>query len=257
MTHVTEGDLQAYLDGALDAAARREVSQHLAGCTECVAELEFLRRASAEFALAVALLDSPAVAIPKFEPRRQRAPAWPMRALFGAPGALLRAALVVLMVGGVAWSALPGSQFRVWLSQVWGDGAHQVAGEVGVGQVGPDTEVPPSGVSILPADGEGRVLLQDLAAGSGLRVRVVESERLTVQWSGAGEDPHFRTAPGRIDVVGGGTGIVLVEAPLVGRTIIELEGRVVATVAAGLIESFVGAEREGTELVVMNLDHGG
>jgi anti-sigma factor RsiW len=37
--HPPEGDLSAYLDGELPAAAQDEIAQHLAGCNECQARL--------------------------------------------------------------------------------------------------------------------------------------------------------------------------------------------------------------------------
>jgi anti-sigma factor RsiW len=259
MTHVNEGDLQGYLDGALDPRGRAEVGRHLAACAECAAELEFLRGAVAEFALAVRVLDVPAAPVLEFRPRQQRSSAWSARFVSGAQGALLRAAVVVLLVSGVTWGALPGSPIRIWAAQVWQEGAALLArpdGAVEESGGAAQVEAALTGVSILPVGGEARVLLRELDPAIELRVRLGEEARLTVQWTGVGTDPHFRTAPGRVEVLGGGAGALLIEAPRATRTLIEVAGRVIAIAEGGRIQPLISARRAGDDVVFPTLSDG-
>lgn len=288
MMHVTEGDLQAYLDGELQHESRAGVEQHLAHCDSCTAELEVLRQAAAGFAVAVALLDSPAPEVLEFVPRvqgaagrqaraqqagwhqaevrpaterqaaarrtaRRQVSSWSVGGLVsGAPAALLRAAVVVLLAGGVAWGALPGSPLREWVGQLWREGAGSGVALEGLQAEAAATslaEQVTAGVSVLPSDGEARVLVREPAGGSRLRVRLVEGGQVAVQWTGSGADPHFRTAPGRIELRGGDSGSILVEAPRGSRTLIEVEGRLIGIVEGGVVRPLVEAEVEGDEVV--------
>ena len=72
MSHVDEGALHAYLDGALDeypAAEQRRVREHLDLCPECAERLEVERAVRAD-AHAVLGLAEPAVEVPSFEELR-------------------------------------------------------------------------------------------------------------------------------------------------------------------------------------------
>ncbi len=72
MSHVDEGALHAYLDGALDeypAAEARRVREHLDGCAECAERLE-AERAPRSDAHAMLGMAAPAVELPSFEDLR-------------------------------------------------------------------------------------------------------------------------------------------------------------------------------------------
>lgn len=258
MTHTTEGVLQAYLDGELGLEDRTGVERHLAACTSCTGELESLRAMVADFSRAVAVLDSASPAPVQFAPRALRARAgasWrPAAALVsGAPAALLRAAVVVLLLGGVAWGALPGSTLREWVGQLWSGGVAATAGAAGA--TSSSTQFT-SGISVLPVSGEARVLVQDPAVMERLLVRPVDGPQVTVQWTGSGADPHFRTAPGRIEVLSGDAGGLLIEAPRGSRTLIEVAGRLIAIVEGGMVQPLIMAERDGEEVVFSALSRG-
>src|SRR2546430_17611425 len=100
MSHVDEGTLHAYLDGALPPAERSQVDVHLAGCPEC---RERLAEALALIARADALL-APALpaerAPPPLDALRRRAP-WPPggRPVPRAPGLPPRARLRWRLLG--------------------------------------------------------------------------------------------------------------------------------------------------------------
>jgi hypothetical protein len=224
-----------------------------------------LRRFAAGFRVAVATLDPPAERL-VVEPswRQPRGGAGQRSGFFAmARGALLRAAVVVLAVGGVAWGALPGSPVRGWIEQAWSEGISWVgrgapggaaAEDTGAGQGGPAT----SGLSILPVDGRAHLLLKGASQATRLRIRLVDSAQLTVQWSGAEADLYFRTAPGRIEVLGGGEGELLVEAPRGARTVIEVDGQVHAVAEGGVLRSLVPtAESADDDVVFQSLKPGG
>ena len=72
MSHVDEGALHAYLDGALDeypAAEARRVREHLEDCAECAERLEVERRVRGD-ASAMLGLAAPRVEAPSFEELR-------------------------------------------------------------------------------------------------------------------------------------------------------------------------------------------
>jgi anti-sigma factor RsiW len=72
MSHVDEGALHAYLDGALDeypAAEARHVREHLDSCGECLDRLE-VERAIRDQAVSILGLAVPEVTAPSFEELR-------------------------------------------------------------------------------------------------------------------------------------------------------------------------------------------
>lgn len=254
--HVIEGELQAFLDGALDEARRAVVADHLAGCAECAADLDELRRLSAIFSGAVELLDEPAVA--PVAPRGARAGRG-RGVLVGAWGAFLRAAVIVLLVGSVAWGALPGSPLRGWVGELWQAGSELLAGR-GAGDLAAagkvETEAAQSAIAILPENGEARVVVREPGQGLALRVRVTSTEQVTVRWVGDGADPTFRTAAGRLEVVGAGAGEIAIEAPRSARVLVEVGGRVIAVVEGGEVRRLAAAESTGDDVVFRQLDGG-
>lgn len=259
--HMNEGELQAYLDGALDTKRRIGVAGHLAACADCAATLDELSRVAAVFSGAVTLLGAPesdaesdAEVVP-FEPRARRGGNY----LVGAGGAFLRAAAIILLVGGVAWGALPGSALRGWAGQLWDAGAALLAGGGGDQVVTPEPVVAAaalSGISILPDNGAARVVVREPDPALRLRVRVLAEPQVTVQWSGNGTDPSFRTAAGRIEVLGGGAGELLVEAPRGARVRVEVGGREIAVVEGGEVRRLVSAEADGNDVVFRSLSGG-
>lgn len=252
--HVIDGELQAFLDGELDEKRRAVIADHLAGCAECAASLTELRRLSAIFSGAVELLDEPEV-VP-FVPRGGRAG---RGALLGVGSAFLRAAVIVLLVGGVAWGALPGSALRGWAGQLWQAGAALLAGGDGERQAEAAPVVAAlsqSAVSIFPDNGEARVVVREPEPGLELRVRLASVEQVTVRWTGRGADPAFSTAAGRLEVVGAGAGEVSIEAPRSARVLVEVGGRVIAVVEGGEVRGLATAELDGDDVVFRPLDGG-
>ncbi|HUH12725.1 MAG TPA: zf-HC2 domain-containing protein, partial [Longimicrobiales bacterium] len=96
MNHATEGTLQAYVDGELEAFEHSALERHLEACSACVAELEGLRAAGARFASAVRMLDEGATSeavVPMPLSLRTR------RVWHGPHRTLARAATIIVALG--------------------------------------------------------------------------------------------------------------------------------------------------------------
>lgn len=114
MTHLDEGEIQAYLDGELSRAERVRVVEHLVACVTCRGAHDELREVGSVVAGALPLLDDGSA------PRLDRAPAAAAAAgARSAParhiGPLVRAAVLVLVVAAAASAAVPGSPIREWI----------------------------------------------------------------------------------------------------------------------------------------------
>lgn len=210
MNHVDEGTLQALVDGELTPDALRAAEWHLAGCAECAAALGGQRRVSDGFAEAHRELRAPPATREVRDSIRRRA-----RRGRPAParGALRRAALLLLASGAVASATVPGSPVREWLG-LPGESRPRAAPAPRPAPVptvaAPMAEAPLPGVSILPVEGRVRVLLQAPVAPLRVRARLGSGERAEAYSAGG----RFRTAPGRIEVIGAGPGEVRIEIPL-------------------------------------------
>jgi hypothetical protein len=232
MTHLGEGTLQELLDGELEADRRDAADRHLATCAVCAGELAELRaggeRASA--LLGLADVDAPMLRA-QAEFHRRRGAGGP---LAGARRALPRAAAVALTLAaaGVA-AAVPGSPVRGWL----GGGAVEERLEEPVRlerareapAVEPEVEPLPKAVSILPDAGRVRSSLTGSSPELRVRTRLTDGPNAEVRATGSASSARFRTAPGRIEVVGAGPGEVVVHLPASARAaFLEVNGRVYA-----------------------------
>lgn len=228
MIHTSKGTLVALLDGELSAADRSGVEHHLSDCPVCTAEMESLREISANFSVALRLLDSPAPplddtyrAVLRERARRQ----WKRE--FGR--SLRRAAILVLGVAGVASATIPGSPVRDWAIDLWDriePGPERAVPMRTDAPAGVDAEVSPTGVSILPADGRVLIALQEPAPALEVRVRISDGGRAEVRATGEAVDARFRIAPGRIEVVGASAGILHIDLPRSARSAaIEIGGK--------------------------------
>ena len=226
--HPPDGTLQAYLDGELADTPHAEVERHLIRCGRCRAELQLLRSAADQLSAALTASDVPApIKPPAFavaQPSRKLAPS-------GARHLLRAAALVLAVAGVAAAAAIPGSPLRDWLLRK-DDGAATPAPAPPVEPVlvpaveATRPESPPSGVSILPAEGEVRVILQNPDSGLRVRARLVDATRAEVVLVGEAAGARFRTGPGRIEVSDAGAGEIRIDLPLrldVGS--VEIDGR--------------------------------
>ena len=214
MTHVDEGRLQALLDEELHAGERAEVETHLRDCLACRTELAGLRDAGAAFGEAMLLLERPRPVA------RDYAIAWPRRGAGGwarVAGALPRAAVLVLGFAAAAAAVVPGSPLRGWVEGLGEPEAAPVAiapVSAELPEAAPDVEAPPeSGVLVDPLNGTVRVDLRDAGTRLGVRASLSDAAQAGVFATGAAADARFDTGPGRIEVVGAGSGELRIELP--------------------------------------------
>ena len=230
MTHLGEGTLQAFLDGELPPGARADADRHLASCADCAGELAELRGLAERASALLGLVDAvpPVLAAQARFARHRRSGG----VLVQARRALPRAAVLVLAVAGAAAAAVvPGSPVREW---VGGLGIAERAPETAPVQPAPlpqqaaEPAAPaPKAVSILPADGRVRIAVSGSSPELRVRTRLQPGARAEVTATGAAASARFRTAPGRIEVVGAGPGELVVALPGdAGAAYVEVNGRV-------------------------------
>lgn len=230
--HLAEGTLQALLDGELPPGERPAAEAHLAGCGECAAAARELRAVNER---AAAILAGGDVAAPVAQAQmslrarraRQRQGHWG-----DARKALLRAAVLVLALAGVAAAAVPGSPVRDWLVQtVLPARKATLAPDARRAPAPPprqaDAPAAPTGISIRPDGGAVRVVLTRANPRLQVTARLVDGDRAGVLARGRAMSARFRTAPGRIEVVDAGAGEIEVEIPRAARSAtVEVNGRV-------------------------------
>lgn len=261
MNHLSEGQLQAYLDGEVEGAAARSLAAHLEACAVCTATLDELRAAAVRTSHALAWLDRPASTAAAIQPGIAALAAERATEVVGANGdarvtsidahrpwrrparvGFLKAAMLALLVTGAAAAAIPGSPVQRWLIGAW----TQLTGPEPV--VVEEPEVPETvepapapaelaSISIEPIDGRLTVLLDGAAPGQSIRVVLVDEPTATVE-TDATAATRFSTGPSRIQATGLGRGSVNVLLPRSlayarvvadGQLLLEKEGSAVHT----------------------------
>lgn len=221
MTHVAEGVLQALADGELSGEGRRVAERHIDACEACREELEQLRSASLELAGALSLLDHPAPQrrdnLFAGQPRREAQRTW------GMSRSLPRAAVLVLGFAAAASATIPGSPVRAWLGDLMSPETRVVA--VSTPAPAPAEPQPTgtaaaveeaaaeAGISVLPSQGEVRIVLRDASPELTVHALVVDQPRAGVFARGEAAAARFSTGPGRIEVEGAGSGELRIELP--------------------------------------------
>jgi len=214
MSHPSEGELLALVDGALDEAPRRQVHMHVQGCAACRQALHELEQALRGVVVELALVDAgePAawragdstpvprprdhaprardLAPRRWEPSRATVPGRSSFAMGRSPSATRWAALLLVLAASGA-TAMVVPRWAAWRAP-----AGVAAGAPGSSAAAPASVPVPAAtsaaaVSILPADDRVLVALTsggqrsgDAADGAVMgdrRVRVRLSDRLDVQ----------------------------------------------------------------------------
>jgi anti-sigma factor RsiW len=233
--HSGEGTLQALIDGELSPADRAAAETHLAACPACAAELRELRNVHERVASLLARGDVQApVAQAQMSLRARRMRATRQR--FHWPQALLRAAILVLGLAGVAAAAVPGSPVRAWIVRnvLPHPAQHETPrlrqAQTPAARPAPP-EAPPAGVSIRTEKDVVRVVLTGASPRLEIVARLVDGDRAGVVARGpVARTARFRTSPGRVEVLDAGAGALEVYLPRsAGRASVEVNGRVYVT----------------------------
>lgn len=163
--HVSEGLLEALLDGELREPAAGEVRRHVEVCSHCRAEFEQLRRDGVLLEDALRSLDHPAPRIPlasivaRASKRRQ-----PLR---------WAAAIALFVVAAGTAYALPGSPVRRWIDQLVGVPAKEES------KTSPDV----AGVALAPGEHFSVVFTAPRAPGS-LTITLTDNATISVRRRG-------------------------------------------------------------------------
>ena len=222
MTHFSDGELQAYLDGELKQDDSRERGRHLKSCSECraaLSRLDIAGRVASHALKELDLLPEPGARTGSevcMHAVRRRVAA---RRLRRTRRRWALAASVVLAVA--ASVAVPASPLRAWFVRAWeqvvlvfqGPGLEPASSQ-GADQAPevPATSVQPSSSepgSDQPAEAAGeaglhaqvsnlplQILLHDLTSGAEVRVVFVEGTQAGVF---AAADSRFTSGPGRLE----------------------------------------------------------
>jgi hypothetical protein len=230
MMHVSEGRLQAYLDGELSSTDRGEITRHLGECSVCSRELGVLQQAATDLSTALRSLDlaAPPPVRRWSELELQAQGVGSIRtASGGSARVLLKAAVLVLAVAGVLSAVVPGSPLFGWPAALW----ERVSSALGreepppLGSVAEPERIEPGYASILPSAGRVRILLDARAAGIPIVVRWVDQERAFIEVAGAPDDHAFNSGEGWLELIGSGTQITVGLPRAVPEASIEVGGR--------------------------------
>lgn len=224
MSHPTEGELRAFLDGETAEGRDARIREHLTDCSDCRRVRDALIRNQALVGKALARLDG--------EPDLRRARRAVEERLADRPvdrgsrgdgsgwrwPELLRAAaLAIVLLGGVS-AALPGSPVNAWLLRTLGQDAPAASGASGDdaggtrGGQGPSAASEPAddvGIRIEPRDGTIRVELTQVSPGTRVEIVLVADERAGIS---APRAESFRSGSGVVGVTAPGD-LVTIELP--------------------------------------------
>ncbi|MBW3534799.1 MAG: hypothetical protein KY453_06200 [Gemmatimonadetes bacterium] len=255
MKHPDEGRLQALMDDELAQDEARETGAHVDGCAECGRRLQAMSSRAANVASALAALDAtpPAARVRQrvlLEAERrgvagaggmgahaplrgrgadggadgspERARRAPSRRWLGIPAEALprAAAIALLLAGGAAAAALPGSPLRSWIADD-GEGAAPEGAEAAPAAIQAQSDE--VGVRIAPAEGRLRIVLDGLPAGAEVLVTRISGAATAGVY--APDGARFRSGDGLLEV-GTQRGPVRVELPRNVVAIVSVGGRV-------------------------------
>jgi hypothetical protein len=234
MVHTAEGTLQAYLDGEIADAAARALSDHVAGCASCAAELEALRRMNSRVGEALALLDSPSAArVVRARSAIAREGRYGTRRLarIGAWG-LAKAAMLTLVLAAAGAAAIPDVRraLETTFSRVvamFSSEQERTAVPAEPAPADPPAVTPgavPGASFVTPASGRVEIVLEAPTGTVEVVVELVAGAQAEVRT--ATDDPvRRRVGNGRLELIGLGPGVVTIGIPRDVRTAtVEVDG---------------------------------
>lgn len=252
MEHLTEAELQTWIDREFDPADQARVSRHLADCSACRRTLGELRAAAATFSdamlrydedLADAVGDSGA-------DRRSAASHWPRRAS--------RAAAVFLLLGAAAAAAMvPGSPLRALFTEPAAP-AVQTSPGADTAIASPAADAAGASISVHPLEGRLTVRVTGFAPGTRVVVRLSDRADAVASLPDGAANARFIVSSGALEVVGpgeaagpsdGGPLELWLPRSLVSG-VIEVQGAVVARVSDGRLITLRQVSRAGDEAVL-------
>jgi len=250
MEHLTEAELQTWIDRELDPADQARVSRHLADCSECRRTLGELRAAAATFSDAMLRYDEDLAdgAGDSGDDRRSAASPWPRRAS--------RAAAVVLLLGAAAAAAMvPGSPLRALFTE---PAAPAVQTSPGADTVIASPAAAGASISVHPLEGRLTVRVTGFAPGTRVVVRLSDRADAVASLPDGAANARFIVSSGTLEVVGPGEAAGPSDGgPLelwlprsLASGVIELQGAVVARVGDGRLITLRQVSRAGDEAVL-------
>jgi hypothetical protein len=275
LTHPHLDELRAYASEELDAAAKRRTTEHVLACTECRGTLEWLEhvRAAARAALPAPPPDTwerIAARVAADEvvllPVDEEAAGGDVQAVEDSGRArrgtgswgMLRgwriAAVALLIAGGVAAAAPDG-----WLRSMYTAVLGSITDNGQSPQLTDAVDSEPSAMSLAavallvePADGRVRISLQRPHAAVRVHVRLVDAGDLQVEAQGGAAAATFRTSPGRLEMVGGDSGAVVLTVPMsLAHVLVDVEGTTLLLKVRGEIRVMApSADTVGSEFVL-------
>lgn len=199
MGHLTEADLQAWIDRELPPEDQARANGHLEDCADCRRELGDLRRSSEMFSTALHAYDDDLT-----KGRRATGHRAGRGGARVTPGRVGRAAVIFLVVAGAAAAAVvPGSPLRgLWDRDAVGPPSIVVPAPV----TQPAAGVPPTGASITvrPRDDRLTVRVRDFAPRTRVVIRLTEGSAAVATLPDGAENARFIVASGVLELVGPG-----------------------------------------------------
>ncbi len=244
MYHPDSGTVQAFLDGEVPEADREAMTAHIDGCTPCSQALAEQREAGTAVARALSSTDVVLSVEGVRSSIRQRANAQ-NRARTAIPWA--RAAVLVLLFGGAASAAIPGSPLRSLVDSLFSGDPTTAPALVSETATDDSAISPSAGVGVSAAAGSVRIVLSEVAPGAEVEVTFVDGVMASVT---AGENATFSTAPGVVEVSRAGAPI-RVEIPrgVEGATV-EVDGALFLRKVGPRIE-LVGPAEDSTAAAIL------
>ena len=254
MTHLSDAELQAWIDEELDPGDRVHVADHLAACSDCRDLLNELRATAELFSEALEMHDEDMRRLSDYKrPVRRPAGIWTLPRWVG------RAAAVTLLLGGAAVAAvIPGSPLR-----------ERILGTDAVAPISaPDTSAtsvadvsPGASIMVRPLEGRLRIRVMQYPVGTRIRIALTDGADAVASLPDGEPNARFVVAAGLLDVMGPGLnsalqediGVDLQMPRRIQSGVVELNGVVAARVSNGRIVAERQVSRLGDRGVIIEI----